>query len=224
MVRAGHGEDRSTRERVTRAAVGLFAERGFNGTGIRDIASAAGLTTSTLYHYMTNKDDLLVEVMLGTITPLRDAALKIISEIDDPSVCLATLVEHHVWLHASDTLGTLVSDTELRALPAERRAQMVRLRDEYERSWHVVIHRGVETGVFDTLNPDLTARSLVQMATGVSHWFSAGGELSLTRLCHAYSDLALGLVRASRPGGVPIRRDDLTLPAPTHYLPDRPAT
>jgi len=40
----------ATRQRVRDAAVELFAERGYHGVGIRELAERAGLTSATLYH------------------------------------------------------------------------------------------------------------------------------------------------------------------------------
>ena len=41
------------------AALTLFAERGYHGTGIRQLADAAGLSSASLYHYMGTKEELL---------------------------------------------------------------------------------------------------------------------------------------------------------------------
>lgn len=196
----------------------LFAERGFHGTGIRDLAAAAELTTSTLYHYMTNKDDLLVEIMLGTITPLRDAATAIRAEVAEPATALCTIVEHHVWAHASDRLATLVTDTELRALSGERLRLVLDVRDDYEAQWRAAVSAGTQAEIFVTPHADLSTRALLQMATGVSHWFSPKGKLKLVELCHLYSDNALALLRAQDRVGRPIRRDELSVPAPNHFL------
>ncbi|MFC3714272.1 TetR/AcrR family transcriptional regulator [Sphingoaurantiacus capsulatus] len=215
---AAKAGDETTQQRVLRAAVRLFAERGFHGTGIRDLAAAAELTTSTLYHYMTNKDDLLVEIMMGAITPLRDAAAAIRADIADPATALCAIVEHHVWAHASDRLATLVTDTELRALSGDRLKDVLTLRDEYEGLWRGAVEAGVEAGVFSTAHPNLAARALLQMATGVSHWFSAKGRLKLDELCRTYADNALALLRATDPDGKPLVRADLNVPSPTRYL------
>lgn len=211
--------DETTHQRVLRAAVTLFAERGFHGTGIRDLAAAAGLTTSTLYHYMGTKDDLLVEIMQGTIAPLRDAALTIRAEIADPATALCTIVEHHVWAHASDRLATLVADTELRALSGDRLKQVLVVRDEYEGLWRAAVDAGVQNGAFATSSPPLAARALLQMATGVSHWFSPKGRMKLDELCRTYADNALALLRATDGDGQPLRRAQLSVPPPTRYLP-----
>src|SRR3954454_5166438 len=47
------------REDVLAAAVSCFAAHGLAGTGMRDIARAAGLTEGTLYHYFASKDALI---------------------------------------------------------------------------------------------------------------------------------------------------------------------
>ena len=203
---------------MLRAALELFAAKGFNGTGIRDLAQAADLTTSTLYHYMANKDDLLVEIMTGAIAPLNRAAALILAEIDDPAAAFCAIVEHHVWLHATERLACIVTDTELRALSGERRERMLALRDDYERHWRQAVTAGVKSGSLQAEMPGIAARSLLQMATGVSHWFSPSGSLKLGQLCRLYSDGALGFLRARNADGAPLTRADLELPVPNHYL------
>src|SRR5699024_5537327 len=55
-------------------ATRLFAERGFAGTSLKDIADATGLTRPALYHYFANKEAVLAR--LGSeLTPARAAEL-----------------------------------------------------------------------------------------------------------------------------------------------------
>ncbi|HEX8868099.1 MAG TPA: helix-turn-helix domain-containing protein, partial [Lentzea sp.] len=96
----------SAETRVRRAAVELFAARGFHGTGIRDLAQAAGLSSATLYHYMGTKEDLLVEIMRTSLTRLIESATQVISATDDPVERLTELVRMHVRAHAEQQLET----------------------------------------------------------------------------------------------------------------------
>jgi AcrR family transcriptional regulator len=48
-----------TRETILRAALGLFAERGYNHTTLEDIAEAAEVSTGTLFAYFPSKEDIL---------------------------------------------------------------------------------------------------------------------------------------------------------------------
>jgi TetR/AcrR family transcriptional regulator, cholesterol catabolism regulator len=106
----------------------------------------------------------------------------------------------------------------VRALSGDRLKRMLALRDGYERRWRRAVTAGVEAGCLQAEMPGIAARSLLQMATGVSHWFSPSGSLKLGQLCRLYSDGALGFLRARKPDGAPLTRADLKLPAPDHYL------
>src|SRR5919198_5364825 len=51
------------RSELTRQAARLFAERGYHGTSIGDIAEAMGVQKATLYSHITSKEDLLYAAM-----------------------------------------------------------------------------------------------------------------------------------------------------------------
>src|SRR5437868_4440338 len=50
------------REELTRAAARLFADRGYHGTSLADLAEALGIQKASLYHHIDSKEDLLWEV------------------------------------------------------------------------------------------------------------------------------------------------------------------
>ncbi|ETK30631.1 TetR/AcrR family transcriptional regulator [Microbispora sp. ATCC PTA-5024] len=52
-----------TRERLLRAAADVFAERGYDGTRVADIAAAAGVSNGALYAHFPSKAGLLVEAL-----------------------------------------------------------------------------------------------------------------------------------------------------------------
>ena len=51
-------EDLTARARIRDAALALFADRGLDGTTIRDIAKAAGVSGGLIRHHFGSKDDL----------------------------------------------------------------------------------------------------------------------------------------------------------------------
>jgi AcrR family transcriptional regulator len=197
-----------TRERLTAAAIELFAQRGFAATGIRDIATAAGLSSSSLYEYITTKDDLLVEIMVTTIQPLVEAGSRLTAAATSPEWLLAALTRNHVWFHATHPHRTMVTDTELRSLDPVRRETVVVHRDRYESIWRDAVAAGVSAGVFDVDDVEVCARSLISLCTGIGGWYRPGGRLTIDRLCMTHVDLALAAVRAVRDGS-PVRSTDL---------------
>lgn len=188
--------DGSAETRIRDASTRLFAQRGFQATGIRDIAAEAGITTAALYHYVEAKEDLLVEIMRGVLEPLIDGAQSIVASHQRPDARLAALVEHHVRFHATERLATLVADTEIRSLSAGPRDEIIARRDEYEGIWRLAIAEGIADGTFRVGDAWIATIALLQMCTGVAHWYRPTGPLTLDQLARRYVDLALHLLRA----------------------------
>jgi AcrR family transcriptional regulator len=70
----GTGEGSATRRRILQIALTLMAQRGVDGTSMRDLASAAGLNVASLYHYFPSKRDLLESVLIEQgFLPIRPA-------------------------------------------------------------------------------------------------------------------------------------------------------
>ena len=58
----GPSSNDAPRERIVRAALRLFAQRGFDGVTLRTIAAEVGLHNSTLFHYFPSKSDIATAV------------------------------------------------------------------------------------------------------------------------------------------------------------------
>ena len=196
-----------TRRRVMDAAVQLFAQRGYAATGVRELAAQAGLTGPALYHYVGTKEDLLVAIMRSTTEPLLLAGRSAVADQREPAAQLAILVELHVWVHATRPQATLVADTELRALSPARRKEIVSLRDRYQALWRSVVRAGVEAGSFEVADERIATIALLELCTGVTHWYRPGGRMRLDELCATHADLALATVRARR-GRRTLRREE----------------
>ena len=61
MAEAGQRQ-RSKRNRITEAAVEVFARKGFHNSRVSDIARGAGVADGTIYLYFRNKEDLLLSI------------------------------------------------------------------------------------------------------------------------------------------------------------------
>ena len=57
----------NTKEKIRKAAIRLFAEKGYNGTATSEIAKLAGVAEGTVFKYYPRKKDLLKQVALETI-------------------------------------------------------------------------------------------------------------------------------------------------------------
>jgi AcrR family transcriptional regulator len=194
-----------TEERVREAALRLFAAHGFEATGIRDIARDAGVSTAALYHYMSSKHDLLIDIMRDGLHRLTAGARTLIQELNSPAERLAALVRWHILYHGREQLMSLVSDNELRALSSSQLKSMIKLRDGYETLWRDTLARGVASGDFHVTDPKLTRLALLHMCSGVVYWYSPAGELALPAIAEEFVELAMAMVgyEADEPATAP---------------------
>jgi AcrR family transcriptional regulator len=71
-----------TAERILDAAEALFAERGYAGATLRDVASRVGLRTPSLYNHFPNKDALYAAVLERGIRPVLDVLTEVVEARD----------------------------------------------------------------------------------------------------------------------------------------------
>ncbi|MFW5419496.1 TetR family transcriptional regulator [Nocardiopsis sp. CNT-189] len=193
-ARGRSGDD--TQRRVWEAAVRLFAAQGFHGTGIRELAEGAGLTSATLYHYMGTKEDLLFSVMRTCLDRLIRAAERVAGEGAGPEAVITRLVHVHVLTHALHRDETTVVDNEIGALAPGHRDEMVRLRDRYEEFWRDAIADGCDRGAFSVPDRRLARMAALEMCSGVAKWYSPSGPLDLGAVSAAHAVLVLQMLGA----------------------------
>ncbi|MCW6009595.1 TetR/AcrR family transcriptional regulator [Micromonospora sp. CPCC 205371] len=226
LMRGGRitaGSQRRARSEQTelnllRAATWLFSERGFHGTGIRDIADAAGAAVSALYYYASSKDELLLAVMRRSLGMLVSGGEEAIRDRTDPAERLAALITVHVVFHARNPRAARVTDGEVRALSGKDRTDILRHRDAYEAVWTATLRAGVADGSFVDRG-DVARLALLEMLNGVAHWYRPRGQLSVPQLCERFADMGLALMGASRHGRT-LTAADVRLPD-TQMLLDR---
>lgn len=188
----------ATEDRVKAAAVQLFGAKGFAATGIRELAHEAGVSIASLYHYMDTKESLLLDLMLDGMHSLLGPATEALDPPGSPADDLVKLVAIHVRFHCERAALAKVTDAELRSLSPESRKGIIDLRDTYEQLWTTTIIRGKESGAFKVTEPRLATFALLEMCTGVYHWYSPGGRYSVDRIADYYGVLALRMLAHPR--------------------------
>lgn len=184
------------RGRVQQAAVECFAARGFAATGIRELGTAAGINSATLYHYTGSKEDLLVTIMRSCLEAMIDSGSAALRLSAEPTIQLGALVASHVGFTATNPLTSRVAEYEMRSLGPENRRAMQRLRDEYESLFSLVVERGVRVGAFSTDDATMARLALMEMGTGVAHWYRVDGRLTLAQVQGYFVNMACKILSA----------------------------
>jgi AcrR family transcriptional regulator len=172
---------------LTDVALRVFAERGYDGASMDDVARAAGITKASIYHHVSGKEALL-ERGLGRAL---DALFAI---LDEPAAREGRAIErlrHIVERVADTTLSLLPELTVLTRVHGHSKSEReaVDRRRAFDRLVTEIIVRAQRDGdVRQDLDPRLVARLIFGMSNSVVEWYRAG---SLTREAIAHAIVAV---------------------------------
>lgn len=186
-----------TASRIQANALNLFRAKGYFGSSIREIASGAGVSVSTLFHHYASKEDILA-VMLGRIIDnLEDELNEKVSDSQSPTEQMTAFVHTLVIINCTRASESFVAERELRSLSEERQLPLRTRQLAIIRRMRTIIVDGVKGGVFRTDDPRTVGMAILNMCTSVASWYRPGGDLSPDELAERYAGYALLLL--SRP-------------------------
>ncbi len=102
------------RDAILRAAIDVFADRGFFSAQVADIARAAGVAAGTVYLYFKSKDDLLVSIFDRSMREGLTLGRAAVADLDDPRERLRRLARAHLARLGGDRNLAIVFQVELR--------------------------------------------------------------------------------------------------------------
>ena len=76
---------KTNREKILAHAARLFSRKGYQGTSMRDVASAAKVTLPTIYHYFGSKRNLYDEARIGIFNARSNKHMKHLFSDEEPS-------------------------------------------------------------------------------------------------------------------------------------------
>ena len=146
------------RSQLLAAAERLIAEKGFLAVRLEDIGAAAGVSGPAIYRHFSNKEALLVELLVGISTRLLAGAQAVVAEAPDPATALDGLIEFHLDFALGESDLIRIQDRDLAHLPAAAQRQVRRAQRRYVEIW---------VGVLRDLDPQLAEADARLMAHAV---------------------------------------------------------
>ncbi|MBS1887591.1 MAG: TetR family transcriptional regulator [Actinobacteria bacterium] len=185
---------------IRKAAIGLFFEHGYAAVGIRQIAAAMSMSSSTLYHYCESKLRLLEAIMVDSNEILQARSEAAMREAEEPRLRFAQLAMTLVATQIESRRTCYVMDNEMRSVSPDSASgrRVFEQRDAYESLWEEAIAAGVGAGLFTTRNADVARVGLIGMYSQTSLWYRPNRALDRADLCREMVDLGLASLGAAR--------------------------
>ena len=191
------------RHAVLQAAAQLFNERGFHATSLDDIAARLNVTKPTLYYYVKNKDEILLQcvsqgltMMLEGIDASRAAGGKAIDQ-------LITCMQVYARIVTQD-FGMCLIRVGDEQVPPESRKELRRLKAAIDQEFRRLVAEGVAEGSLAPCDPKMTAFVIAGALSWIGRWYKPGGQYTPEQVAAQCIDTLLGGV---------LRRVDAAQPA-----------
>ncbi len=153
-----------TRSRILKAALRLFARRGYDGTTTRDLAEAAGVAEGTLFRYFSNKKAILIEVVSHGWVELLTDLLTELSEMGSYKAVAQVMRRRMLHLHQNaDLLRVCFMEAQFHPELRDRiQSEVINKMTDVTEAF---FQTAMEQGIYRPMSPKTVARVFLGMFT-----------------------------------------------------------
>lgn len=151
------------KQHIIDTAIPLFAEKGFEGCSIRDLASRAEVNVAMINYYFGSKDNLFVEMVAYKATFMRGKLDEIennpdLTEIEKIDAIIESYVDR---LLSQPYFHRILYQELLRADRKDLHEKIIGIFIKNTRTLRTIINSGVEKKIFKPVDPELTMATLI---------------------------------------------------------------
>jgi len=180
----------STHAAIFRAAVELFAEEGYEGASMRELAARAGCSPANVYHHHRNKYELFVTIIESSIMLHKASLRAALAAHESPLDQLRAVLMDHLRMHLERVEFSILR-SDFHPLKGEERRRFIEERDEYERGVRAIVIRAKEMGLVDVEDPKLAVMMTLDGCNRVHRWYRPDGPLSSAEIARRITDFYL---------------------------------
>lgn len=183
------------REMILSNAAQLFAQRGYAGTSMNEVAAACGVSKATLYHYVRDKHDLAVRIAEEHVQRLEAVVEEVLREHETPEARLGALIRSFVAEYAMAQNAQRVLTEDVRFLREEDQQRIIGVERRVVAAFARTIAEVRGEDPASKLGKPM-AMLLFGMINWMFTWMKPGRELDPEAIGEIVADLFFGGVRA----------------------------
>ncbi|UOF91850.1 TetR/AcrR family transcriptional regulator [Fodinisporobacter ferrooxydans] len=178
-------------EEIAQAAIRLFEKKGYHATSVQDIADEVGLQKGSLYHYISSKEDLLMQITHQAINGFNRNLEKIMNLQLPVREKFILAFESHLNSLTSNMSMAIVLLREAFSLGEHQHSVIQQATDQYLDLWCRILDEGLASGEFHHTNSRLTALSILGSLNWVYRWYDSNKRLSPNELAREFANIFL---------------------------------
>ena len=180
-----------TREEILEVAAQIFRQKGFHASSMQEIADAVNLRKASLYHHISSKQEILLDLLDMAMDYLIERTQAIFEQATPPQDRLSEAIRRYLQALTDypDLANVLL--LEYRSLEPDLQERHQPRRDQFERLWRVLIQEGMDVGQFQPGDASITAKVLLGSMHWAITWYKDDGPLTIQQIANTYSDVFL---------------------------------
>jgi AcrR family transcriptional regulator len=190
-AQARQAERERKREAVLLAAVRLFNARGFHAASLDDVAASLGVSKPTIYHYLGNKEQVLIECVTRGLEQLREAAEAGRAMPGTGRDRLVAFLRRYAQVNMDD-FGKCVIRTGEEVLSPQGAARLRERKREIDGAIRAIIEEGIADGSIPQCDVRLAAFVAAGALNWPARWFDPDGPVAPEGMAEALVDLVVG--------------------------------
>ena len=163
-------------------AATLFAQKGYLGTSISDLAQAMELQKGSLYHYFKSKEELLFKLLDQYISSALVEIEKICTLDITPSDKLKQFMLFYIGFYAGDRDRLVLLINDIDKLGEVYRKQVVEKERRYYRALTGIFSQLQDAGIMKPMPSAVAAYAFFGMVHYTCNWFQQDGKITATEL------------------------------------------
>ena len=197
-------------QHILRTASQVFAQHGFEGTSMRDISRASGVSLAGLYYYFDSKQHLLYLIQSTTFTFVLESLRSRLLGVHEPAERLHFLVLNHIEYFLSHPNEMKVLSHEEDALGDPYREKVQAIKRRYYALAREIFDSLASEGLAPGIHPRVAVLSLFGMMNWTYKWHKPGVDPDASELTAAIVGLFLHGVLPSGTEPKPVFAEGIT--------------
>lgn len=179
---------------ILRSAATVFAEKGYHGTTMEEVAAKLLMTKGSMYYYFKNKDDLLFHCN----KMVMDISIQTIVDIIESNITatekLEKAIKAHIKFATSEKSMFMVMDKPNQNFLDDYLPEILELRSTYDQCFDQILIEGINKDEFGQVDIKMIRMIILGALNWMQQWYKPEGQLSGEEISDAFAKYLLKMV------------------------------
>lgn len=183
---------------ILRTAGRLFNQKGFRATSLNDLAAELEVTKPTLYYYIENKEDILLQCLLTAITHLLDQTETIMKSSKQGIEKLTEFI--HLFVSTfDDEFGRCLAHPGWEPLSPKYLAKIDPFYQKLDTAMRQMLDDGKDDQSMRRCNSKITAFTIFGAINWMTRWYQVDGEMNTHEIAEEMAALFCSGLKNTNP-------------------------